>query len=899
MISTYDEKYDRFGSLYIPNEFGIVYLAVPCIILAILFHPSLNREWLSDTCWCLSMYLEAVAMIPQIYMFQRQASDQGGFVEALIGHTVFALGFSRVFELVFWLASFRELADLNGSRLPGYIVLISQLGQVVIMGDFFYYYFKSISKGLPMQLPTTSYGADKVTVESSNSVDTAKTRTVDENITIAIDNKIDIPNNSNTKASSAVTSPSYHSILKKTSSNISTQLSTSVSKSDDKPVDTQKTTLPDSKAVIENSIPSDSKIALHSDTSSDSKIVIQNTIPSDSKIAIHSSTSSDSKIVIQNTIPSDSKIAIQNFIPYDSKIVTKNTAPSDSNIAIQNAFPSDSKIAIQNTTPSDSKIAMQNTFPSDSKIAIQNTTPSDSKIAMQNTFPSDAKIAIQNTTPSDSKIASSDKPTNTLQTPNSIETVARSEVNDTVSREVTNRPSEEFWSVEDVCEWLASMRLSYYEDIFRVAQIDGNLLKDITDIDLTALGVLNPTHRSLIIQTVANIRRSEAYELPKANSKVRFSRPESSKHSESDEYWSINDVCDWLASMRLSIYEDIFRVARIDGNILYGLTDVDLVALGVLDKSHRELILNAIHHFKITDVVLPIVSTTSNVQSNEDERIEYKPTITGLSVIDSPSPNSYSNGDSLSAIGSPSGVSYYTYTDNTSIRSDSSSDLSEASSKSSSKDNLTAVIDIMKESTDSFVPTTQLHITTETYPSSKADSQSPTSSTTFSIKYPNGLMPKSPMPLTFLYEFVWTYNDLKSYIINNEMQELNEALDSIFPEFGHFDKVYVKTAFLFGKGTVYTNIYSRQEFHINKTDKDGNSLLIIAAQVGNILAGKLLYAKGANIDHQNFSGSTALHFARANNHYDFATWLIDVGANDHIRNEFGLSTYEGVFPGKT
>ena len=27
------------------------------------------------------MYLEAVAMLPQIYMFQRQAADEGGIVE--------------------------------------------------------------------------------------------------------------------------------------------------------------------------------------------------------------------------------------------------------------------------------------------------------------------------------------------------------------------------------------------------------------------------------------------------------------------------------------------------------------------------------------------------------------------------------------------------------------------------------------------------------------------------------------------------------------------------------------------------------------------------------------------------------------------------------------------------
>ena len=69
---------------------------------------------------------------------------------------MFALGFSRVFELIFWIASFRELADTNGSQLPGYIVLLSQAGHLIIMGDFFYYYFKSISKGLPMELPTSA-----------------------------------------------------------------------------------------------------------------------------------------------------------------------------------------------------------------------------------------------------------------------------------------------------------------------------------------------------------------------------------------------------------------------------------------------------------------------------------------------------------------------------------------------------------------------------------------------------------------------------------------------------------------------------------------------------------------------------------------------------------------------
>jgi ER lumen protein retaining receptor len=155
LVSTYNEKHDKFGAYNIPSEFGAAYAVVPCVVIAVLLHPSLNREWLSDTCWTLSMYLEACAILPQIYMFQKQAADEGGTVETLTGHTVFAVGFARVFELIFWLGSFKELSDHAGSRLPGYVLLLSQLIHLVVMADFFYYWFKSISKGVPMELPQT------------------------------------------------------------------------------------------------------------------------------------------------------------------------------------------------------------------------------------------------------------------------------------------------------------------------------------------------------------------------------------------------------------------------------------------------------------------------------------------------------------------------------------------------------------------------------------------------------------------------------------------------------------------------------------------------------------------------------------------------------------------------
>ena len=116
---------------------------------------NLNKEFLSDSCWTISMYLEASAMLPQIYMFQKLSNQEGGVVEVLIGHTVFAVTFSRIFELFFWLGSFKELADHAGSRLPGYFVLASQLVQLGLMADFFYFYFQSLRKGVPMSLPNT------------------------------------------------------------------------------------------------------------------------------------------------------------------------------------------------------------------------------------------------------------------------------------------------------------------------------------------------------------------------------------------------------------------------------------------------------------------------------------------------------------------------------------------------------------------------------------------------------------------------------------------------------------------------------------------------------------------------------------------------------------------------
>ena len=148
---TYQQDMDQFGEFNVPPGFGAAYLAGPILLVAIFIHPNLNADFLSDVAWTYAMYLESTALIPQLYMFQKQAS---GVVELLTAHFVAALGFGRLMEFLFWIYSYHELASSNGSRLPGYLALFSQFVQLVLMVDFFWYYYKAVRSATPLVLPT-------------------------------------------------------------------------------------------------------------------------------------------------------------------------------------------------------------------------------------------------------------------------------------------------------------------------------------------------------------------------------------------------------------------------------------------------------------------------------------------------------------------------------------------------------------------------------------------------------------------------------------------------------------------------------------------------------------------------------------------------------------------------
>jgi ER lumen protein retaining receptor len=138
--STYDVLSDTFPHWTI---------TIASFILAVIFHPSLNSFFPVDVAWSFALYLEAVAVLPQLLMFQKQKKAQG-----YLTHFLAAQALSRIFNFVFWMRSHDELngsATAIGSAFVGWWVLFMQLVQVLVMADFIYYYIQCLRKGISVE----------------------------------------------------------------------------------------------------------------------------------------------------------------------------------------------------------------------------------------------------------------------------------------------------------------------------------------------------------------------------------------------------------------------------------------------------------------------------------------------------------------------------------------------------------------------------------------------------------------------------------------------------------------------------------------------------------------------------------------------------------------------------
>lgn len=136
--STYDASTDSFNHLWIMGPAGII---------ALILHPHLNNNTLTDIAWAFALYLESVTVLPQFLMFMKE-----GRAQPHTSHFLAAQAMSRLMSFIFWASSFSELSnpDHHIKKFVGHWVVGIQLLQLIVMADFIYHYVSAIQKGIPI-----------------------------------------------------------------------------------------------------------------------------------------------------------------------------------------------------------------------------------------------------------------------------------------------------------------------------------------------------------------------------------------------------------------------------------------------------------------------------------------------------------------------------------------------------------------------------------------------------------------------------------------------------------------------------------------------------------------------------------------------------------------------------
>ncbi|XP_023634961.1 ER lumen protein-retaining receptor B isoform X2 [Capsella rubella] len=131
LMKSYDREQDTFRHWF---------LVLPCLLLALLIH---EKFTFLEVLWTFSLYLEAVAILPQLVLLQRTRN-----IDNLTGQYVFLLGGYRGLYILNWI--YRYFTE---PHFVHWITWISGLVQTLLYADFFFYYSQSWKNNKKLQLP--------------------------------------------------------------------------------------------------------------------------------------------------------------------------------------------------------------------------------------------------------------------------------------------------------------------------------------------------------------------------------------------------------------------------------------------------------------------------------------------------------------------------------------------------------------------------------------------------------------------------------------------------------------------------------------------------------------------------------------------------------------------------
>ncbi|KAF9874414.1 ER lumen protein retaining receptor [Colletotrichum karsti] len=126
-----------------PNQdtFRVQYLLGGAAVLAIIF-PYYYTFW--EILWAFSIWLESVAILPQLFMLQRT-----GEAETITTHYLAALGIYRALYIPNWI--YRYFTEVN--HKVDWIAIVAGIIQTILYSDFFWIYYTKVMKGKKFKLP--------------------------------------------------------------------------------------------------------------------------------------------------------------------------------------------------------------------------------------------------------------------------------------------------------------------------------------------------------------------------------------------------------------------------------------------------------------------------------------------------------------------------------------------------------------------------------------------------------------------------------------------------------------------------------------------------------------------------------------------------------------------------
>ncbi|ENN70518.1 hypothetical protein YQE_12694, partial [Dendroctonus ponderosae] len=119
--ATYDRNHDTFR---------IEFLLLPAIVLALLINHQFSAL---EVLWTFSIYLESVAILPQLFMVSKT-----GEAESITSHYLFALGSYRGLYILNWFYRYWTEGHYD------LIAIVAGVVQTVLYCDFFYLYVTKV-----------------------------------------------------------------------------------------------------------------------------------------------------------------------------------------------------------------------------------------------------------------------------------------------------------------------------------------------------------------------------------------------------------------------------------------------------------------------------------------------------------------------------------------------------------------------------------------------------------------------------------------------------------------------------------------------------------------------------------------------------------------------------------